>query len=183
MRVPTHPRTGQRGKPETPHSDAANARWYDSSARSLCLKPRPGVGVSCFGAVRDECAGRCAWYDPSGKSLPLCPNSPAMRSRGFVFSSRRARTVGGHGALLQKFPKDIAFLVHGSASIVSLGCVDVNGLATDMAKVNCLGGTGHTAPRFPDRVHPCANSNRTMCGVVHCKDLGQCVGACGMIAA
>ena len=126
---------------------------------------------------------RCAWYDPSGKILPPKSESPGHAEPGFRISSPRARTVGGHGALLQKFPKDIAFLVHGSASIVSLGCVDVDGLATDMAMVDCLGGTGHTAPRFPDRVHPCADSNRTMCGVVHCKDLGQCVGACGMIAA
>jgi hypothetical protein len=96
---------------------------------------------------------RCAWYDPSGKILPLSPNRPTMRSRGFVFISRRTRAVGGGGEWLEHLLEDITLLMHSSASSVSLRRVDVNRRLADRAVEGCLRGSGHTAPPFPERVH------------------------------
>ena len=53
------------------------------------------------------------------RSFPLSPNRPAMRSRGFVFISRRTRAVGGGGEWLEHLLEDITLLMHSSASSVS----------------------------------------------------------------
>jgi hypothetical protein len=87
------------------------------------------------------------------RSFPLSPNRPAMRSRGFVFISRRTRAVGGGGEWLEHLLEDITLLMHSSASSVSLRRVDVNRRLADRAVEGCLRGSGHTAPPFPERVH------------------------------
>ena len=66
------------------------------------------------------------------------------------YSSQESGTRAGwwSGGLLQQLPEDIALLVHGFASSISLGSIDIDRLVADDAIVFCLNSTGHTVPRF-----------------------------------